>query len=127
MQVVCSRRCFMLAGGPVPSPHRWVILTDPEGVTPKVIAVMIRSAKFYTDKTLILDTADYPPLDRPSSVDYGMAQPWKVSRVISASSGSGCGMEPDVSPQLLDRLRAGLFASSHTTDWVKEYCSTRFK
>ncbi len=124
MQIVGAGRCFVLFG--VPKPHFWIVLTDPVGDPPAVIAVMLVSEKAHTEKTLVLDVGDHPWIDHRTAVDFGSAQRWLVDSMIRASAKSHCGMEADASPKLLEQVRQGLLESSHTVDWLRDLCRERF-
>lgn len=67
-----------------PFPHLWLVLTDPKGKDDIIVAVMVRTAKGYTDPTVILEAGDHPFIRHKSSVHYSKAKWFKMSRIQAA-------------------------------------------
>lgn len=126
MQMVRAGGCFYLSTPRVKLGHLWLILTDPEGDPPRVVAVMLRTKKAYTDDTLILVPGDHPFLDRESCVQYSSVEFMRVDEIVKWSGRPGCGIHPDMSADLLARVRAGLLKSPYAVLRIQEYCRERF-
>jgi len=45
---------FLISGGRVGKPHLWLVLTDPEPPTGKVVIAMVVTSRPHTDKTVTL-------------------------------------------------------------------------
>jgi len=126
MNVVRSARALLLAEQPQFKPHLWFVLTDPGGVLPRVVAVMLRTATRFTDATLVLHPGDHPFVRHESSVHCSTARWFSVSSILAAVSRGRCHLMLDASEDLLRRVRAGLLASPFTVNAVHEYCRARF-
>ncbi len=109
-----------------PKPHLWFVLTDPSGNPPKVVSVMLRTAKSYTDPTLILNIGDHPFMSRPTCVDYSTAK--LVSILILEEGISNALIEEydDMSPNLLEVVQKSLLASPRTPNYIIDYCRDKF-
>ena len=126
MEVVRAARALLLAEQPQFKPHLWFVVTDPDGVPPRVVAVMLRTATRFTDTTLVLHPGDHPFVRHESSVHYSTARWFRVSSILAAVRGGRCHLMPDASEDLLGRVRAGLLASPFTVNAVRDYCRQRF-
>jgi hypothetical protein len=123
---VRSGRALLLAEQPQFKPHLWFVLTDRDGVPPRVVAVMLRTATRFTDTTLVLRPGDHPFVRHESSVHYSTARWFSVSSILAAVSRGRCHLLPDASDDLLRKVRAGLLASPFTVNAVRDYCRLRF-
>jgi hypothetical protein len=122
MDLVCAGRCFFLAETPQDQRHLWIVLTNPDGNPPEVVAVMLRTAKHYTDPTVVLQVGDHPFISRPSSVHYSTAQRFRVSEIIRLSARQDCGIQPDLPKAVLAKVQAGLAASPYVVPSIRTYC-----
>ena len=59
MDFVRAGRSILFSEPPLYKPHLWFILTDPDAAD-KVVAVMLRTVKAYTDSTFVLGVGDHP-------------------------------------------------------------------
>lgn len=117
---------FLLTGGNVPTPHLWVILWGPVGDANAYLAVMLTSLRSHSDRTCILDVGDHPFIRHPTSVSYRNVMRLTGERLAElAASGSARPRQP-VSAAVLERLRAGFFASAHTQHAYVEMAETHF-
>lgn len=64
--------------------HMFIVVTDPEPDSGRIVAVMVRTAKDYTDKTVILQKGDHPFIKHPSAVQYSSADIFSVSKIEKA-------------------------------------------
>jgi hypothetical protein len=126
VEIFCAGRAFLLSGGQVSAPHLWFVLTDADA-SGKVITVMLRSAKPYTDKTVVLNVGDHPWIRHESNIDYGTARPVPKTKLIDANNGSRLVIQADMSKELLQKVRDGLLKSSHTIHAVRDECKARFE
>lgn len=112
--------------GPGPDQsHLWIVLTDPDPDSDKVVAVMVVSEKPHTDKTTSLNVGDHPFIERSSNIDYGTANHFPRSKLEGVISSKGK-LRQDLSPALLEKARAGVFDSSRCPNFIKEYFEPRF-
>lgn len=127
MRYIRPGRTLFLRGPHDRKPHLWVVLTEPEGQSGCFVAVMLRTAKHFTDRTVVLEDGDHPFVTRPTSVDYSMANYFTASFISDALKSGRCHPQADVAPDLLERIRNGLLSSSHTVHAIREYCRGRFQ
>ena len=112
--------------GPGPSQtHLWIVLTDPDRSDDKIVAVMVVSEKPHTDKTVALNVGDHPFFQHASNIDYGSAKHFPRVKLENQINAKGK-LRQDVSPPLLEKARAGVFQSSRSPNYIKEYFATRF-
>jgi len=107
-------------------PHLWVVLTEPDPITKKIAVVMVVTEKKTTDKTVTLDLGDHQFIARKSNVDYGGAHLYDVQRLEAAIVADDQALRENLKPKLLEKVRKGLYDSTHTPDWMKDYCTSRF-
>jgi hypothetical protein len=118
-------RTFTMPGPGKNQTHLWMVLTDPDALTDKVIAVMVVSEKPHTDKTMMLNVGDHPFIQHPSNIDYGTADLVHRGKLEGLVNSAGK-VRQNLSPKMLEAARAGIFGSSRCRNYVKEYFSTRF-
>lgn len=107
-------------------PHLWVVLTDPDPATRKIAVVMVVTEKKTTDKTVTLDIGDHQFIAHKSNIDYGGTHLYDVQRLEAAIVADDQALRENLKPKLLEKVRKGLYESTHTSDWVKDYCKSRF-
>ncbi len=126
MELIRAGSSIYFSTHEIPNPHLHFILTDPDGNPEEVVAVMVCTAKWHTDKTVVLEPGDHPFIRHRSSVQFGGADFLPVGKVQNLIKNKKCFLKEDMSAGLLQRVRAGLLKSIHTKNWVKEYCRVRF-
>jgi len=126
MELVRAGRALLLRETHDAKPHLWFVLTDPDGEPPRIVAVMVRSARRFTDPTLVLTIGDHPFVRHESSVHYSSARWFAVQALQKAFHDGHCSVQADMSPTLLARVREGLMKSPFTVNAVREYCGERF-
>lgn len=114
-------RSILFSEPPLYKPHLWFILADPDSAD-KVVAVMLRSVKAYTDSTLVLGVGDHPFIRHPSAVDYSLAKRLSVAEIRAALKSGRCHPKEDMSRDLLARVRAGLLVSPRTVRALADFC-----
>lgn len=70
MNFIGAGRALTIAGNTPQEYHLWLILTDPDPESGKVITVMVVSPKKHTDPTVLLVSGEHPFLKHDSHVDY---------------------------------------------------------
>jgi len=126
MILVCAGRSLLFQAPNDEKPHLWFILTDPEGDRNRVVAVMLRTVKEYTDKTIILEPGDHPFIKHSSSIHYSSARFFEAEAISHALRKGHCRLQEDMSSDLLRRAREGLLKSPFTVNAIKDYCRGRF-
>lgn len=126
MDSLCTGRSILLRAPQDTKPHLWFVLTDPDGTPPRVVAVMLRTVRSYTDPTVILQPGDHPFVSHPSAVHYSSACWFPLHRLARAIAVGECHLKADMSPALLRRVRDGLLASPFTVEVLKQFCRERF-
>lgn len=121
MDIIRAGGSVMLSEPPLYESHLWFILTSPDRAG-QVVAVMLRSARTYTDSTLVLDVGDHPFIRHPSAVDYATARWFTAAEVRAAFKSGRCHLNADMSPELLKRVRAGLLVSPRTVRVLSAAC-----
>lgn len=127
MSRIAAGSAFLISGPQFnPAPHLWFVLTDPEPGDSRVVAVMLVTSRVYTDKTVVLMPGDHPFVRHESNVDFGGAVLIHPGKFLQAVAQGKCHPQPDIDSNLLQRLRAGLLASSRTVHWLAAHCRERF-
>ena len=126
MEFFHAGSAIVLTGHPVPKTHLWLILTDPDPETDQVVAAMVVSRRAHTDRTVTLVAGDHSFITHESSVDYGGVKRLQIARLKAALKSGRCELTEDMKEGLLQRVRAGLFASPRTPHHMIDYCKERF-
>ena len=128
MEIIRAGRTLLLLLHKIPQskPHLWFVLTDPTEKLPEVVAVMVRTLRSFTDKTVILDVGDHPFIRRPSSVQYSSAEFFRINAIQHSILRRHCYLREDMSPDLLQQVRQGLFNSHFTVNAIRDYCREFF-
>ena len=74
MATIGAGQTLTIAGRTPQEYHLWLVLTDPDRESGKVVAVMVVSKRKHTDPTTLLVPGEHPFLKHPSNVDYGSAK-----------------------------------------------------
>jgi hypothetical protein len=126
LEFIRAGASFLISGGRVGKPHLWLVLTDPEPPTGKVVIAMVVTSRPHTDKTVTLNPGDHQFIVRESNVAYGEAYFRTSDQLTSAIQAGRCELQPDMSDELLTRVREGLLESPFTIHAVADYCRERF-
>ena len=127
MDAIRAGTTLLLSESPGVKPHLWFVVTDPEGTPARVVAVMMRSAKRFTDETVVLKRGgDHPFVKHESSIHYSSARWFDISAIVKAMRNGRCHLKENMSPELLSRVRNGLLKSPFTVHALSDYCRTRF-
>lgn len=110
-----------------PHPHLWIVLTDPaDHEDDRVVAVPLTTKQEWSDPTVEIGPGEHPFVERPTAVRYSNAEFYPPQRLIRAVLTGGAERRPDLSGELLERVRRGLLASPQTPDRVREFCRPLF-
>jgi len=126
MELLKSGRTLLLRRFHEDKGHAWFVLTDPEPDPGRFVAVMLRTPRYFTDETLILELGEHPFIKHRSCVHYSTADFFNSRYVSRGISQGTCHFLEDMSSMLLKKVREGLLLSPRTVNAVKEYCRTRF-
>ncbi|MBI5805591.1 MAG: hypothetical protein ACYDEQ_00620 [Desulfocucumaceae bacterium] len=107
--------------------HLFIVLTDPEPGTGKLVAVMVQTAQDHTEKTVVLQKGEHPFVKQPTSVQYTHADYYFASKIVKAFARNICHKQASLDAAVLDKVRKGLLASTHTPNSILEYCRTKFQ
>lgn len=119
MNIIRAGTCFLLLDAS-PHLHLWVTLTDPIGAQPEVLAVMLATARKYTDDTVILVAGDHPFIKHDTSVQYSTAKFMRVNRIIAEMHRHQCHLREDLAADVLIRVQKGLVDSPRTVNHVRD-------
>jgi hypothetical protein len=106
--------------------HLWMILTDPDALTQKVVMVALVTERDHTDHTVRLDVGHHPFIRHPTNVDYGTATFAPSAALEAGITAGGAEIHADLSNGLLRRVRTGLLVSSRTPNVIKDHCRPSF-
>ena len=126
MDIIHAGSALLFSEEPHTKPHLWFVLTDPDGTPPRVVAVMVRSKKEFTDDTVVLEEGDHPFVRHPSSVHYSTARIFRVRKIRLALNRGWCSLHRDMFRDLLKRVKQGLLDSAFTVPTIRDYCLKRF-
>jgi hypothetical protein len=117
---VRSGDTFLLTGGPVPTPHLWVVLWGPAGPADAYLAVMLTSLRSHSDRSCILNPGDHPFVRHTTSVSYRDVLRWTDERLAQLVADGVAKPRQPVSATVLERMRAAFFQSAHTPNAMVE-------
>lgn len=110
---------FLLTRGTCEVPHLWVILWGPAGVARAFLAVYLTTLRSHSDRSCILAAGEHPFIQHDTAVAYGAVQRWTDEKLAELVARGVAKPRPPVSPAVLDRLRAGFFASQRTPHAIR--------
>jgi hypothetical protein len=106
--------------------HLWFVLTDPDPEHNRKVLVMLVTVRAHTERTLHLEAGDHPFIRHTSAVDFGTATYAPAARLEEALTSGRATLAADMSPLLLERVRAGLLASPRTPNVIAAACRAQF-
>lgn len=110
-----------------PHPHLWIVLTAPaDHPEDLVVAVSLTTKQEWSDPTVEIGAEEHAFVDRPTAVRYSNADLFPPQRFIRGVLSGTAARRPNVSGDLLERLRRGLLESPHTPERVREFCEPLF-
>ncbi|MEP6495254.1 MAG: hypothetical protein ABJF01_21385 [bacterium] len=126
MNFICAGRTLLLRDRRMGA-HLWFVLTDPDAETHRVVIVAVVTERAHTERTVRLLAGDHPFVRHASNVDFGTATYAPASKLEAALADNRGSLSDDMSNELLERVRRGLLASSHTPNDIVAHCAVAFK
>ena len=117
---------FLLLGGPVPTPHLWVILWGPGGPADAYLAVMLTTLRAHSDRTCVLRPGDHPFIQHDTVVSYRDVLRLTGEKLAERIAEGKAKPRDPVDAALLERIRAGFFSSTRTQHAWIEMAVTQF-
>jgi hypothetical protein len=117
---------FLLSGGRVPTPHLWVILWGPAGAADAFLAVFLTTLRPHSDRSCILAAGDHPFVRHDTAVAYRDVQRFTEERLQQLIADGLAKPRQRVDEAILERLRAGFFASAHTPNAMVAIAQAEF-
>jgi hypothetical protein len=125
VQLIVAGRTILLSRAGM-GEHLWLVLTDPDPTTQKVIMVALVTERAHTDKTVRLDIGDHRFVRHPSNIDFGTATFAPSAALLAGVSSGAAALHEDLKASILRLVREGLLTSSRTPNAVKEHCAPLF-
>lgn len=107
--------------------HLFFVLTDPDTETGLVVIVALVTERGHTERTVRLDVGDHEFIKHASNVDFGSAKFVPAAKLNAGLARSQAVLSADMSISLLDSVRNGLIASSHTANDIVSHCKDLWK
>jgi hypothetical protein len=117
---------FILRGKGQRSPHLWVLLWGPSGPADTFLAVSFTTLEPYKDQTCIVEAGEHPFVQHPTCVMYSAAIRITQEKLNAAFASRSAIRQNPVSPELLERVRAGLFVSGYTVNCIVDMARDEF-
>jgi len=110
---------FLTGDGNEDNFHLWVVLTSPnEG---EVVTVCLVTAHKRSERLVVLYKGDHPFIQHESAIAYRFSQIRLVEDIQELLRSGAAKPRDPVSPELLQRIRAGLLDSDFTPNGVRAY------
>lgn len=126
MEVLKAGRSLLLHETHQTKRHLWFVLTSPSEALPRIVAVMVRTRKRYTDDTVVLVPGDHPFIHHESAVHFSSARWFEIESLRRAFGDGQCALLEDMAPELLRRVQAALLASPFTVNAMRDHCRACF-
>ncbi len=102
--------------------HLFIVITDPDAASGRVVVVPIVTTRTHTDRTVELNVGDHPFIRHSSSVDFGSSRYANVAVLLEKIGLGEATVADEVEPAVLRRVQHGLLRSSHTINEIATYC-----
>ena len=117
---------FLLTRGTGTTPHLWVLLWGPAGAARAFLAVYLTTLRGHSDRSCILAQGEHPFVHHDTSVAYGETARWTEERLLELIREGVARPRQPVSAAVLERMRAGFFASQRTPHAMVAMAVTEF-
>lgn len=117
---------FLLTRGTGTTPHLWVLLWGPAGTARAFLAVFLTTLRAHSDRSCILTAGEHPFVHHDTSAAYGEVQRWTEERLLELVRNGTAKPRQPVSAAVLERMRAGFFASPRTPHAMLTIARTEF-
>jgi hypothetical protein len=98
--------------------HAFVVLTDPDPATQRVVVVPLVTARAHTDTTVLLVPGEHPFIRHDTHVSFGAATYAPVARLERKLVRGVVDRLDDQAGDVLARIQRGLLASSCTINEI---------
>lgn len=117
---------FLLTRGTGEVPHLWVILWGPAGPAQAFLSVYLTTLRGHSDRSCVLAAGEHPFIQHDTAVAYGAVQRWTKEKLDELVAQGIARHRQPVSAQVLERLRAGFFASARTPHAIRQMAAEVF-
>ncbi len=100
--------------------HLWALITAPDPESGDAIMVNLTTQRPHSDTTTIIQPGVHPFVDRPTVVFYADARIVDVKILEEGLRHGPVRQHAALSPELLQRIQAGLFVSRFTPQRIKK-------
>lgn len=105
---------FILTRATGTTPHLWVVLWGPAGPADAYLIASLTTYRRHSDGTCLIQAGEHPFVHRETCVVYGDIKRPTREKLEEALRDGGAVRKAPVSAALLERIRAGVFASGYT-------------
>ena len=110
--------------------HSWIVVTDTDPHDGTSVCVSVTTWRAGCDETVILEPGDHPFVAHRSVVYYQDTKKLSaalVEQLLELNKRKGnltftSGLHANCTYKTLDRIKAGLLASTHISKDIKKYC-----
>lgn len=110
----------------MPTPHLWAILWGPAGPADAYLAVFLTTLRPHSDKACVLQAGDHPFIRHDTAVAYRDVQRFTDEKLRHLITNGTAKPRQPLGPAILERLRAGFFASAHTPNAMVAIAEAEF-
>jgi len=105
---------FILKRGTGSTPHLWVVLWGPAGAADAYLIVHLTTLRPHTDSTVVMRAGEHPFIQHDTCAVYSDARRTTAEKLNAAWQDRLLVPKPGATPELLEKLRDGLFRSPRT-------------
>lgn len=106
-----------------PTPHLYVVLTEPSDEPPTVAVVNFTSHRDNSDETVVLEGGEHSFIKRKTIVNYSQSTVITVAKLQSIIEADLTVLHRErCSPELLERVRKGVWLSPFVIPKFRDYC-----
>lgn len=105
---------FILKRGTGSTPHLWVVLWGPAGAADAYLIVHLTTARPHTDQTVVMKAGEHPFIQHDTCAVYSDARRTTAEKLNIAWHDRTLVPKAAATPELLEKLRGGLFLSPRT-------------
>lgn len=105
--------------GPEEDYHLHIILTDANDDGELILASVTTLQKWTKDRTVVLKKGDHPFIQHDSGIAYSFARIVSAAEIESVVSNKPSLVRQPMSPEVLNRVQAGLLESDFTENGVR--------
>ena len=122
LRMNCGDTFLSPAPGTGPTPHLWIIVTEPCPTTRLCVLVNVTTLRNAQDQTVTLGPADHPFVRHPSAIRYSDAYlADEQTLCLQLAAGSILARDP-CSKATLSLVQSGISASPYTPKKIQIFC-----